>query len=84
MVRLPDTDLFNRLLAGAGHVGMAVGGNSPRFHIRTREPKRVLERILAALPNDLLSNLTVAARPVAISVFAVLFPDSKTTFVLPA
>jgi hypothetical protein len=83
MLQLPDTELFNRSLAGVGHVGMAVGGNSPRFHIRTREPNRVLERVLAALPSDLLPTLTIATRPVAISVFVVLFPDGKTRFVLP-
>ena len=83
-LQLPDIGLFERSLAGLGHVGVAVGGNSPRFHIRTREPKRVLERILAALPSDLLPKLTVATRPVAISVFAVLFPEGQTTFGLPA
>lgn len=62
---------------------MAVGGDSPRFHIRTKQPHRVLERILTMLPADLQPQLTVATRPVAISVFEVLYPEGKTTFVLP-
>ncbi len=82
-MQLPDIELVSRPLAGIGHVGMAVGGDSPRFHIRTKQPHRVLERILAMLPADLQPQLTVATRPVAISVFEVLYPEGKTTFVLP-
>ena len=80
-MQFPDMELFSRPLAGIGHVGM-VGGDSPRFHIRTKDPHRVLERVLSALPADLLPRLTVATRPVAVSVFAVLYPEGKTTFVL--
>jgi hypothetical protein len=36
-----------------------------------------------ALPRRPIPRRTVAMRPVAISVFAVLFPEGKTTLVLP-
>jgi hypothetical protein len=84
--QLPAMATFSSLLAGVGHVTIAVmggHGRGPRFHIRTAHPGRVLERLLAALPAELLSQLTVATRPVAISVFEVLYPEGKTTFVLP-
>lgn len=87
MKQLPNIEMFNSLLAGVGHVGMAVMGGQVevlRFHIRTKQPRRVLELILAAVPTDLLPHLTVATRPVAISVFEVLYPRGKATFVLPA
>lgn len=76
---LPDIELFKTPLAGVGRIASAVGGNSPRFHISTREPKLVLERVLAALPSHMLPKLTVTTRPVAISVFAVLFPSTPST-----
>jgi len=83
-MRLPDVDRFQKVLAGAGHVGIAVGGDAPRFHIRTRVPHRVLALILDALQPDLLAHVTVATRPAAISVFEVLYPAGKRVFVLPA
>jgi hypothetical protein len=87
VMQLPNIETFKGLLAGVGHVGMAVMGGQVevlRFHIRSKQPRRVLELILAAVPADLLPHLTVATRPVAISVFEVLYPEGKTRFVLPA
>jgi len=83
-MRLPETDLFRGALAGIGHVGMAVGGDAPRFHITTTDPQRVLETALSALPADLLPHLIVATRPVSVSVFEVLYPEGRTTYFLPS
>jgi hypothetical protein len=80
---LPDIGLLRRALGGVGQIGMAVGGDSPRFHIRTREPHRVRDRILSALPDDMRPHLVIAARPIAISVFNVLYPDDRAAYVLP-
>ncbi|MCB9563475.1 MAG: hypothetical protein H6708_24000 [Kofleriaceae bacterium] len=74
-------DTFQRLIGDTGHVQGARGGSDPRFEIRTRAPQRVLARILEALPPDLLPHLTVAARPVAISVFE--FLEGRTAFPVP-
>lgn len=81
---VPNVELIQRCVADAGQVVMALGGDSPRFHIRTKEPRRVLALILAALPTDLLPMLTIATRPAAIGVFEVLYPLGITTFVLPS
>jgi hypothetical protein len=81
-VHSPNVDLFKHPLAGVGHVGSAIGGDSPRFYIRTKEPQRVLAAILATVPTDLLPKLIVASRPAAISRFEVLYPeqDSRDAF----
>jgi hypothetical protein len=82
--QIPDFEMISRCVVDVGHVSTAVGGNSPRFHIQTKTPHRVLARILAALPTGMLSRLTVATRPAAISVFEVLYPPGITTFALPS
>jgi hypothetical protein len=81
---VPDVELIQRCLADAGRVASALGGDSPRFHIKTKEPRRVLARILAALPSGLLPMLTIATRPAAIGVFEVLYPPGIATFALPS
>lgn len=83
-IRVPDIERFQKVLAGVGHIGVARGGDAPRFHIRTKVPHRVLDLILEALPPDLLAHVTVATRPAAISVFDVLYPPGRTTFWVPA
>jgi len=82
--RLPNIDIFGSALDGIGHLGMAVGGDSPRFHIRTTEPHRVRDLALAALPDDLRPHVVIAARPVAVSVFDVLYPEGRAAYVLPS
>lgn len=84
--QLPDIEVLKRVLAGVGRVGMAVMGGQPellRFHIQTKQPRRVLDLVLAEVSTDLLPHLTVATRPTAVSVFEVLYPEGKARFVLP-
>ena len=81
---LPDGDLLRPALAGLGHIGVAVAGSSPRFHITTRQPRTVRDRVLAALPADLRPHIVIATRPIAIAVFAVLYPETRGAYVLPS
>ncbi|MBP6840256.1 MAG: hypothetical protein KA190_23355 [Kofleriaceae bacterium] len=81
-IQIPDFVPIQRMIGAAGHVGMAVGGASPRIHVRTKTPAGVLAALLAGLPADLLPHLTVATRPVAVTEFEVLYPPGRPRFVL--
>lgn len=74
---------YQRVIADVGHLGMSVAGNAPRFHIQSRDPHRILELILDELPAELHDRVTIATRPVGISVFEVLFPTTRTSYALP-
>lgn len=80
---LVDVSHYQRVIGAVGHLGMAVAGTAPRFHIRTRDPHRILELVLDEVPAELHHRVTIAMRPAAISVFEVLFPAGRTSYVLP-
>lgn len=82
--RIPNVEILRPALDGIGHIGKAVGGEAPRFHITTSEPHRVRDLVLATLPEALRPRLVIAARPIAVSVFEVLFPAGRAVFKLPA
>lgn len=80
--RLPNIALLQPALEGVGHIGRAVGGDSPRFHITTIEPHRVRDLVLATLPEELRHRFVIAMRPIAISVYEVLYPDDRAAYKL--
>jgi hypothetical protein len=82
-LRFPNTDRLQAMLGDAGHVGKAAGGHEPRFHISTCNPRHVAQLVLEALPADLRTHVTIAMRPAAISIFEVLYPADRKTFMLP-
>ncbi len=67
-------EALSNALVGVGQVGSAVDSDSPPFHLRTKHPHRVLEILLAMIPKELHSKLTITTRPAAISVSEVLYP----------
>ncbi len=68
--------VVNDALVGIGRVGSAVDSDAPRLDIRTRQPHRVLELLLAMIPRALHARVTITTRPAAIAVVEVLFPSS--------
>ena len=76
---------YRVILGRAGHLWQAYVRPEKRqviLHITTKDPQHVKDLLLAELSGEMKRRLTIAARPMSISLFDVLHPEGKDSFVL--